>query len=755
MRAVLAVCVLLAVGCTANGPIVRPASSQSPASSVPQPHAAASGGVVEYPVSAASFPGRTCQDCDRMSLSGITTGRDGNVWFFDVGQKTVGRVTPAGVITQYAVPATGSGSRSIVGAPDGNIWMVGRAQANDPDLILRVSPNGDVTKYPIGVGVTPESITWGPDGNIWFTEFTSGRIARMTPAGAVTEFPGGFASRGIVTGPDHNLWFAASGGSAIGRMTTAGELTLYPLGGSATDQREPTEIVSGTDGNLWFTEIGKIGRITTSGVVTHFALPPRSHSFGLAFGPDRNLWFTDSVANAIVRMSPTGVMRQFALPRRNSQPLGIAAGADGRMWFTEAGWFAGNSRIGSIGITVPEVKLSSRVLTFNRGSAPNWRAVEITNTGEADLKISSINIVGPDRDAFETTKETCVGRSVTVNASCQIGVSFTAGSDQGVIGARLAITDNATGTPHMVSLVAQLPDCKLPLFASSDSSAPSQGEFLNLRNGELVEDPAGRFVTDGTLFQLQGTPVLKGQLPATYLWAAKRWVPARDNAISPDGSRYVYFDYQQGMDRVLHVVDIATGRDRTLQLPRGFWSPIGFTNDGIYLHQAYEGIGPGLTLVNPDSGAVRTVFSDSAVHWISGQTAWIATRNETDTLPQPPGIGGSNNEVQSRDFVSLQKTSWLYRPGSNLYVAAAAKGSIVVTVYTADSNSLLIVNAPGQAVPITIPGTDEPIPLGGALVSADATSWWLGSLDGLYLWTPHTGAILVSEATATPAGACA
>jgi hypothetical protein len=55
---------------------------------------------------------------------------------------------------------------------------------------------------------------------------------------------------------------------------------------------------------------------------------------------------------------------------------------------------------------------------------------------------------------------------------------------------------------------------------------------------------------------------------------------------------------------------------------------------------------------------------------------------------------------------------------------------------------------------VTVPGTSDPIPLGGGIV-ADANDWWFGSLDGLYLWTAHTGAILVSEATEAPAGACA
>jgi streptogramin lyase len=700
-------------------------------------------------------PGGSCYSCDRISLSGITAARDGNVWFFDVGQSTVGRVTPTGVITQYAVPATGSGSRSIVGAPDGNIWMVGRAQGGKPDVIIKVSPAGVVTSFPIGVGVGPESIAWGPDSNIWFTEFWTGRIGRMTPEGALTYFPAGHSLRGIVAGPDKNLWFleADFNHTGVGRITLGGSVTFFPLGGSATDQLQPTEIVAGPDGNLWFNEYGKIGRITTGGAVTTFALPEGSFATGIAFGPDRNLWFTDPGANTLDRITPAGAIRKFALPRRNSSPLGITAGADGRMWFTEAGSIP---RIGSIGTTVPEVKLSPKVLTFNSATISTARSVEVTNTGDADLKISSVAIVGPDASAFGINKDGCGGRTLALKASCRVEVSF-AGSSE-VRAAGLAITDNATGSPHWVSLAADLPDCKLPLFAFKYDAPSNQGAFLSLRDGTVVSDPAGLYTTASStrLSRSQTTPTLSGNLPATYTRPAKRWVPANNMAISQDGSRYAYIDYSQPFDGKLHVVDIAGGIDQTLSLAKGPWVVIGFTTDGIYLHQAYEGIGSGAMVVNADSGAARTILSDSVVHLVSGRAAWTATRNAADTLPPPPTMGGSNNEVQSRDLSTSQKTTWLYRPGSDMYVMAVTSGSIVVSGRDRTSNFVLVVTAPGQAVPVTVPDTGEPIALsGGPFADPNYGWWWFGTLDGLFLWTPRTGAFLVSESTAAPAGTCA
>src|SRR5581483_11295678 len=77
----------------------------------------------------------------------------------------------------------------------------------------------------------PAGITTGPDGHLWFTEFTADKIGRITPAGAITEFPlpakGG--PYGIAAGPDGNLWFALQKADSIGRMTPTGVVKVFPI----------------------------------------------------------------------------------------------------------------------------------------------------------------------------------------------------------------------------------------------------------------------------------------------------------------------------------------------------------------------------------------------------------------------------------------------------------------------------------------------------------------------------------------------
>ena len=56
---------------------------------------------------------------------------------------------------------------------------------------------------------------------------------------------------------------------------------------------------------------------------------------GIAAGSDGNLWFTEPGTAQVGRVTPSGVVTEFATPTKSSQPWGIASGSDGNLWFTE------------------------------------------------------------------------------------------------------------------------------------------------------------------------------------------------------------------------------------------------------------------------------------------------------------------------------------------------------------------------------------------------------------------------------------
>ena len=138
-------------------------------------------------------------------------------------------------------------------------------------------PAGVVTEFTGGVtpgfsaNSVPEGIAAGPDGNLWFTEFNAhalgagpGRIARITPAGAVTEFtrPGLDRPLLIAPGPDDNLWFTAASG--LGPITPAGVVSQYTYPYSTLPGFtffSQYGIAAGADGNIWLTDLNAAGGI--------------------------------------------------------------------------------------------------------------------------------------------------------------------------------------------------------------------------------------------------------------------------------------------------------------------------------------------------------------------------------------------------------------------------------------------------------------------------------------------------------------
>jgi virginiamycin B lyase len=706
--------------------------------------------VVEYSVTATSPPSTAPS-----SLPSTTRGPDGNIWFvelFSQGADTVARlarITPPGTITDFALPGSGLyGTFAITSGPDGNLWMVG--QSTNASWIRRVTMTGAVTDFSLAGGADPNAITTGPDGNIWFTESERNKVGRITPTGQVTEFAtptAGRSSTGITAGPDGNLWFTeyAWNNGAVARITPAGVVTEYPI--PPNDLKVgcgESALTAGPDGNIWFTspDGDGIGRITPAGVLGGFIAAGTGCPRGLVAGPDGSIWFTGGTT--VGRINAAGAIRQFGLPTLYAQSAGIAVGADGRIWFTELGV----NRVASIGVTVPELSLVSPLLNFGRPVGSTSLTVAVTNTGESGLKIVSATITGPDSAAFTKAADGCSGRAFAAGATCQVTVSFKPTADSGIRAARLQLIDNATGSPHTVSLVADLPDCRLPLVEQS-GQASAQGKFLSVVSGDTSTDPAGGFawVPDQQLYRSVSEPVLYGpDANFSYDPPKSRWLPVSSGAISVDGSRYAY----SANDSAFHVVDVATGRDRVL--PGVFGNVLAFRPEGIYLT---SGGGTGLWLVDPDTGGKQAILQDSGVQVVGDGAAWIGAVNNADPAPPQPGMGGvpRYNEVSRRDLASGASEPWFYRSGATVQAKAALGGRLVLWAQTSDTQDVWIVSGPNLADRLTMGAMGDPFPVAGN-VTGDASGVWLAGPLGIYLWTPRTGLTLVSTVIGTPAGTC-
>ncbi len=128
--------------------------------------------------------------------------------------------------------------------------------------------------------------------------------------------------------------FAGAACSPSGALLPQAQVTAYKI---PTAKTGPGGLTPGPDGELWFTETlaNRIAKVTTSGVFTEYAIPsPGSEPSDIAAGPDGNLWFTEELGNAIGKITTSGAITEYPIPTPNSRPLGITAGPDGNVWFT-------------------------------------------------------------------------------------------------------------------------------------------------------------------------------------------------------------------------------------------------------------------------------------------------------------------------------------------------------------------------------------------------------------------------------------
>jgi streptogramin lyase len=202
-------------------------------------------------------------------------------------------------------------------------------------------------------------------------------IAAAVPLGTITEFSTGLslhsAPQDLVSGPDGNLWFTDDGNpAAVGRITPSGAITEFSEG--LTDASDPGSLVTGPDGNLWFTDGKAIGRITPDGTIAEFStgLNPHSVPQDLVLGPDGNLWFiNDGNPAGIGQITPSGAITEFSVGLSpGSQPGDIVSGPDGNLWFTD-GEAIGRVTADSTGFTDPVGTITEFTAGLFSGDEPS------------------------------------------------------------------------------------------------------------------------------------------------------------------------------------------------------------------------------------------------------------------------------------------------------------------------------------------------------------------------------------------------
>jgi virginiamycin B lyase len=260
----------------------------------------------------------------------------------------------------------------------------------------------------------------------------------------LTAFDAGLGSLPLlVTGPDGNLWFTADqkddpAAWTLDEITSTGIGTEVRKAGSFF--RASTEksfwwfvaIAAGPDGNMWATEIyddpetiALVTRTAPGGSAAAFSVDGARQLGGIAQGPDGNLWFTEIGTDArIGRITPRGQLVHF--------PLGSAwSSQGGRAGSITAGpdgrlWFAAaTSRIG-------RMTVDGEPTDFALPSATDTADVIVAGArylwflGSSEKRAgSSVNVVG------RVTPEGCVTefRFELMNGSAGHGLATDSNGD--------------------------------------------------------------------------------------------------------------------------------------------------------------------------------------------------------------------------------------------------------------------------------------------------------------------------------------
>jgi streptogramin lyase len=244
---------------------------------------------------------------------------------------------------------------------------------------------------------------------------------------------------------------ASATSEATNKVKAIGEITEFTLPKASN----PWGIAQGPDGNLWYTDYGssKIGKITTAGTITEYALPKESKPRGIAAGSDGNLWFTDWYTNQIGKITSSSAITEYPLPI-GSHPAAITSGPDSSLWFT-------NSNAGKIG-----KKPTGGAITEYSGGAGDG----IASGPDGNLWFTECNVIGKITTSGVVTEYSLPAEScsygITSGPDGKMWFTEHGSSKIGKITTSGAITEYSLPKASYPTGIAQGPDGNLWFTAS-------------------------------------------------------------------------------------------------------------------------------------------------------------------------------------------------------------------------------------------------------------------------------------------------
>lgn len=237
--------------------------------------------------------------------------------------------------------------------------------------------------------VHPESVAVDAEGSVWFTEPTIGALSHMTMSGRITRRFLPARPGALARAPDGDLWFTDPGTNTIWQVTPSGETRRHPIpmtrgrssvGPGGSSGSGLSDLTIGPDGTVWFieTEADQVGRITPGGEITELPLYGPSDGYirpsSVTAAPDGSVWVSATLARRLARVDGrTLTIAQFPVATGGGtvDAQSVAADAAGGVWFERLAGSGMDSRPPqpALGRMDPTGRITYQPLP---GAGPRW-----------------------------------------------------------------------------------------------------------------------------------------------------------------------------------------------------------------------------------------------------------------------------------------------------------------------------------------------------------------------------------------------
>lgn len=252
--------------------------------------------------------------------SGTAVDLLGNVYFTDLGNHRIRKISPAGVVTTLAGGKRGfadeTGTAAMFSSPSGiavdacgNVyvteWDNNRIRKVSPDGVVSTLAGSETAGFADGIGTAasfnrPKGVAIDGDGNVYVADEYNNSIRKISPFGEVITLAGG--SRGYADGTRSAAMFSSPNGVAV---DVAGNVYVSDTNNHRIRKISPSGQVISLAGSV--DENGEGGFDDGTGSAASFYQP-----YGIAVDGCGNVYVADHYNNCVRKINPYGVVTTLA-----------------------------------------------------------------------------------------------------------------------------------------------------------------------------------------------------------------------------------------------------------------------------------------------------------------------------------------------------------------------------------------------------------------------------------------------------------